>query len=57
MNIVRFDEYGNENFGIRDREQKIQDQRKRPVIPTGTILKSIREMPVLGQTSLLGVDQ
>lgn len=57
MNIVRFDKYCNENFGIQDREQKIRDQRKRPVIPTSTILKSVREMPVLGQTSLLAVDQ
>lgn len=57
MNIGRFDEYCNKNFGIRDREQKIRDKRKRPQIPTATILKSIREMPVLGQTSLLAVDQ
>jgi hypothetical protein len=57
MNIVRFDEYCNKQLGIGDREQEIQDQRKRPVIPTSTIVKSIREMPVLGQTSLLAVDQ
>lgn len=57
MNIVRFDEFCNGKFGLRDREQKIRDQRKRPVIPTLTIVKSIREMPVLGQTSLLAVDQ
>lgn len=57
MNIVRFDEYCNEKFGLRIREQTIQDQRKRPVIPTATIIRSIREMPLLGQTSLLAVDQ
>jgi hypothetical protein len=57
MNIVRFDQYCNEKFGLKDRERKIRDKRKRPVIPTGTILKSVREMPVLGQTSLLAVDQ
>lgn len=51
------DEYCNEKFSLRQWEQKIQDQRKRPQIPTASILKSIREMPVLGQTSLLGVDQ
>jgi hypothetical protein len=57
MNIVQFDEYCNEKFSLQAREQKIRDQRKRPQIPTATILKSIREMPVLGQTSLLAVDQ
>lgn len=57
MNIVRFDEYCNEKFGLQAREQKIQDKRKRPLIPTSTVVKSIREMPVFGQTSLLKVDQ
>ena len=57
MNIGRFDEYCNGKFGLRGREQKIRDQRKRPVIPTATIVKIVREMPVLGQTSLLAVDQ
>lgn len=57
MNIGQFDQYCNEKFGLRGWEQTIQDQRKRPVIPTSTIVKSVREMPVLGQTSLLGVDQ
>lgn len=57
MNIVQFDEYCNEKFGLQTWEQKIRDQRKRPIIPTATILRSIREMPVLGQTSLLAVDQ
>jgi hypothetical protein len=42
---------------LKAREQKIRDQRKRPVIPTATIVKSVREMVVLGQTSLLAVDQ
>ena len=57
MNIVQFDEYCNEKFSLQARERKIRDQRKRPVIPTSSIIKSIREMPVLGQTSLLAVDQ
>jgi hypothetical protein len=57
MNIVQFDEFCNEKFSLQAREQKIRDQRKRPVIPTSTIVKSVREMPVLGQTSLLAVDQ
>lgn len=57
MNIVQFDQYCNEKFSLKTRERKIEDQRRRPQIPTESILKSIREMPVLGQTSLLGVDQ
>lgn len=57
MNIGQFDKYCNEKFGLQGWEQTIRDQRKRPVIPTSTIVKSVREMPVLGQTSLLGVDQ
>lgn len=57
MNIGQFNEFCNEKFGLQDREQKIRDQRKRPVIPARTVIKSIREMPVLGQTSLLAVDQ
>lgn len=57
MNIGQFDEYCNEKFELKAREQKIQDKRKRPWIPAATIVKSIREMPVLGQTSLLNVDQ
>ena len=57
MNIVQFDEYCNEKFDLQTRERRIRDQRKRPVIPTATVIKSIREMPVLGQTSLLAVDQ
>ena len=57
MNIVQFDEYCNEKFELRDREQRIRDQRKRPVIPASTVTKCMREMVVLGQTSLLGVDQ
>jgi len=57
MNIGQFDEFCNEKFGLQDREQKIRDKRKRPLIPASTIVKSIREMPVFGQTSLLAVDQ
>jgi hypothetical protein len=57
MNIVRFDQYCNEKFSLQGKEQKIRDQRKRPFIPTATIVKSVREMSVLGQTSLLAVDQ
>jgi hypothetical protein len=57
MNIVQFNEYGNEEFNLKIREQTIRDQRKRPEIPTATILKSVREMVLLGQTSLLALDQ
>lgn len=57
MNIVRFDEFCNKEFRLQAKERKIRDQRKQPVIPTSTIIKSVREMPVLGQTSLLAVDQ
>lgn len=57
MNIGQFDEYCNEKFDLKTREQTIRDKRKRPIIPTSTIAKSVREMPVLGQTSLLAVDQ
>jgi len=52
MNIVQFDEFCNKKFNLHAREQAIRDQRKRPVIPASTIVKSIREMLVLGQTSL-----
>jgi len=57
VNIVQFEKYCNEKFALQARERKIRDQRKRPEIPTGTVVKSIREMAVLGQTSLLGFDQ
>lgn len=57
MNIGQFDQYCNKKFKLKDREQKIRDKRKRPKIPAATVLKGIREMPVLGQTSLLGLDQ
>jgi hypothetical protein len=57
MNIVQFDEFCNEKFSMQDREQKVRDKRKQPLIPTRTILKCVREMPVLGQTGLLAVDQ
>lgn len=57
VSIDKMDQYCNEKFGLQTWEQKIQDQRKRPLIPTSTIVKSIREMAVLGQTSLLAVDQ
>lgn len=57
ISIDKFDQYCNEKFGLQDGEQRIRDQRKQPVIPASTIVKSVREMPVLGQTSLLAVDQ
>ena len=57
MNIVQFDEYCNEKFDLQTKERLIRDQRKRPEIPTATVVKSIREMVVLGQTSLLEMDQ
>ncbi|MCM8776603.1 MAG: hypothetical protein NC930_09715 [Candidatus Omnitrophica bacterium] len=57
MNIARCDQYCNEKFSLQARGQKIQDQRKQPVILASTIIKSIRKMPVLGETSLLAMDQ
>jgi hypothetical protein len=57
MNIVQFEKYCNEKFDLKTREQRIRDQRKRPEIPTAAIVKSVREMAVLGQTSLLAMDQ
>lgn len=57
MNIVQFDQFCNEKFKLQASERRIRDKRKRPVIPTRAIVKSVREMPVLGQTSLLAVDQ
>lgn len=57
ISIGKFDGYCNEKFSLQARERKIQDKRKRPQIPTSTILKSVREMTVLGQRSLLAVDQ
>lgn len=57
MDIGQWEEYCNEKFDLKIREQQIRDQRKRPIIPTGTILKSVREMVVLGQKSLLALDQ
>lgn len=57
LSIDKLSQYCNKKFGLQKWEQKIQDQRKRPVIPASSIVKSIREMPVLGQSSLLKVDQ
>lgn len=57
MNIGQFDQYCNEKFSLRHWEQRIRDKHKQPVISTSTIVKSIREMTVLGETSLLALDQ
>ncbi|MFQ5676669.1 MAG: hypothetical protein ACE5G1_12295, partial [bacterium] len=53
MRIDQFTAYCKEEFSIRQREQKVRDQRKQPIIPTATIVKAVREMVVLGQSSLL----
>lgn len=57
MNIGHFDKYCNEKFDLKHQEYEIREESKRPEIPASTLFKSIREMPVLGQTSLLSVDQ
>lgn len=57
MNIDHFSKYCKEKFDWEEKERRIREEGGRPEIPPSTIFKSIREMPVLGQTSLLGVDQ
>lgn len=57
MNIDHFDKYCNEKFDLKQQERGIREESKRPEIPVSTLFKSVREMPVLGQTSLLSVDQ
>lgn len=55
--IGQYDRYCEREFSLRSLEQTIRDGRKRPVIPTSTLVREICEMVVLGQKSLLAVDQ
>lgn len=57
MNIDHFNEYCKGKFSLKEKERKVREESKRPEIPLATLFKSVREMPVLGQRSLLAVDQ
>ena len=56
MNIVKFQDYSKENFGAMNWGEKVEDKRKRPVIPTVQIFESLVQMPVFGQKTLLELD-
>ena len=57
MNIVQFREYCNENFDVARWGDTIRDPRKRPQISAPEVFEVLLEMPVLGQKSLLAVDE
>lgn len=57
MNIGSFRKYHKENFGSQDWSEIICDKRKRPQIPTVQIFESLYQMPILGQKSLLELDE
>jgi len=57
MNIGQFRKYCTKNFNMGTWGGKIQDKRRRPEIPAGEIFESISYMPVLGQRSLLELDE
>jgi hypothetical protein len=57
MNIGEFREYREENFEASKWSKMIRDKRKRPEIPTAQIFESVAEMPMLGQTTLLELDE
>lgn len=44
-------------FPLLEWQKKVEDKRKRPIIPTGTIFKLVMEMVFFGQKSLLAVDE
>jgi len=56
MNIGKFREYREKNFEASQWSEMIRDKRKRPQIPTVQIFKSVLEMPVFGQKTLLELD-
>ena len=56
MNIVKFREYIKENFGAMTWDEKLEDKRKRPEIPTLQVFESLVQMPVFGQKTLLELD-
>jgi hypothetical protein len=55
--IGQYDRYCEQAFSLRTLEQTVRDGRKRPIIPTSTLIREVCEMVVLGQRSLLAVDQ
>ena len=57
MNIGSFRKYREKNFGSQNWSEIIRDKRKRPQIPTVQIFESLYQMPVLGQKSLLELDE
>lgn len=56
MNIGKFNQLLEEKFPLKEWDKKVEDERKRPIIPPGTIFKSVREMVPFAQESLLKVD-
>jgi len=57
MDIGDFKEFCEEEFDVKAMVKEIRDSRGRPQIALGTIVRSVMEMVVLGQKSLLEVDQ
>lgn len=57
MNIGKFQEYSEENFEVMTWDEKVEDKRKRPEIPTIQVFESLVQMPVLGQKTLLALDE
>ena len=57
MNIGSFRDYREKNWGAQTWGKALRDKRKRPQIPTAQIFESLYEMPVLGQRSLLELDE
>jgi hypothetical protein len=55
--IGKWQRYCRDRFQISQLEQSVRDTRKRPIIPTSTVVKATYMMPVLGHQSLLAVDQ
>jgi len=55
--IGKWEGYCTDRFQLAKLEQSVRDARKRPIIPTSTVVKATYMMPVLGQQSLLAVDQ
>jgi hypothetical protein len=55
--IGKWESYCSDRFQLAQLEQSVRDARKRPIIPTSTVVKATYMMPVLGHQSLLAVDQ
>lgn len=56
MNIGAYQKYCTEIFETQTWDGMIQDRRKRPEIPTIQVFKSVIQMPVFGQKTLLELD-